>query len=165
MTISETLLPEYDQEMAGTRKLLERVPDNKLGWAPHEKSMSLGKLAGHIAEIAGWASHTMRTEHLKLDSTFMPYIASSRDELLKKFDSDRDEARAEIAKAGDEEFSKIWKLDWNGKTMMEMPRLAAIRKMVMNHLIHHRGQLSVYLRLLDIPVPGVYGASADERGA
>ena len=165
MMTSETLLPEYDEEMASTRKVLEQVPDDKLGWAPHEKSMSLGRLAGHIAQIAEWATQILRTEHLKLDASYLPFIASSRDELVKKFESWRDEARAEITKASDADLGKIWKMDWSGQTIIEMPRHAVIRSMVMNHMIHHRGQLTVYLRLLGARVPGVYGPSADEMPA
>jgi len=163
MTINEALLPEFDREMASTRKILEAVPDDKMGWAPHGKSMSLGKLTGHIAQLPDWAAGTMKTENLSLDDSYVPFMASSREELMKAFDNYTSQCREALANASDEEFMKVWKMDYKGKTVMEMPRIAVIRTMILNHMIHHRGQLSVYLRLLDIPVPGMYGPSADEK--
>jgi uncharacterized damage-inducible protein DinB len=162
MTIAESLLPEYDQEMKSTRKILECVSDDKLSWKPHEKSMALDRLASHVAEFPQWIVMTLKTEKLELHSDFKPYFAASRAELLVKFDADVLEARAMLAGTSDEELGKMWKLTFGEKTIMEMPRVGVLRSMVMNHMIHHRAQLGVYLRLLDLPLPGMYGPSADE---
>ena len=166
MSISETLLPEFDQEMASTRKLLERVPDGKLAWKPHEKSMSMGRLAGHVAELPGWAIQTVRVEVLDLTPEGAPpmqaYSARSAAELLETFDKNVVEARAAIAGATDEHLHKMWSLKFRGQIVLTMPRSAVLRNVVMNHLIHHRAQLGVYLRLNDVAIPGMYGPSADE---
>jgi uncharacterized damage-inducible protein DinB len=162
MSISETLLPEFDQEMASTRKMLERVPEDKFDYKPHEKSMALGRLAGHVGELPSWAKHTLETEVLKIEAGQKPYNPASKQELLDKFDADVLEARAAIAAATDEDFAKIWSLEYGGKLIMSMPRTVVMRSMVMNHLIHHRAQLGVYLRLNEVEVPGMYGPSADE---
>ncbi len=166
MTISEMLLPEFEQEMANTRKLLERVPEDKFAWKPHEKSMALGRLASHVAELPGWAVNTVKLDALDLtpgaDGKFQPYLAGSRKELLEFFDKNASEARQAIAGASDEHLLKIWSLQFGGKTVLSMPRAAVLRGVVMNHLIHHRAQLGVYLRLHNVPIPGMYGPSADE---
>jgi uncharacterized damage-inducible protein DinB len=166
MTISELLLPEFDQEMANTRKLLERYPEGKADWKPHEKSMPLGRLAGHIAELPTWAANTIQQESLELnqDSPAVRnrFIAGSREELLERFDKNVAEARAAIAGATDEGLAKIWTLRFGGQTVLSMPRRSVLRSVVMNHLIHHRAQLGVYLRLNSIAIPGLYGPSADE---
>lgn len=163
MTISQTLLPEFDQEMANTRKTLERIPEDKLAWKPHEKSMTLGRLAGHIAEIPGYATVTIQTDSLDPGAAgFKPVVASSRQQVLEVFDRNVKEGRAAIAGVGNEELMKPWSLVFNGKTMFTMPRAAVLRGMMLNHLIHHRAQLGVYLRLNDIAVPSIYGPSADE---
>jgi uncharacterized damage-inducible protein DinB len=163
MTISETFLPEYDQEMASSRKFIERVPDDKLTWKPHEKSMTLGRLASHMAEMAVWAEHSVNLDRLVLGPEMRPFNAASRAELLETFDKNVPIARAGIERTSDEQFAKIWELEYQGQVMISMPRIAVLRGVVMNHMIHHRGQLSVYFRLNDIPVPGVYGPSGDER--
>ena len=162
MAISEVILPEYDREMANTRKLLELVPDGKFDYRPHAKSMELGRLASHIAEFPSWAKNTLETEVLNLTPDQKPYLASSRTELLNKFDSDVKEARELLAKTSDAEFQKTWTMNWGGKTIMSMPRVAVMRGVIMNHMIHHRAQLGVYLRLNEIEFPGMYGPSADE---
>ncbi len=164
MLIRELLLPEYDQEITSTRKLLECVPDDKLGWKPHEKSMSLGRLAGHIAEIPNWAARTIQTESFEIMPGRTPYVGSSRADLLQTLEKYAAEGRQAIAGASDEDFSKPWTLKFAGKTVFSLPRSAVLRSMAMSHLVHHRGQLSVYLRLLDVPIPGMYGPSADESG-
>jgi len=157
------LLPEFDQEMANTRKMLERVPEGRNDYAPHPKSMPLGRLAGHVAELPSWATMTLTTEVLNFEpGQYQPFIPKSRQELLEKFDRHVAEARAQIAAATDDAWGKTWSLTLSGKPMMSMPRVAAVRGMVMNHLIHHRSQLGVYLRLNEIAVPGMYGPSADE---
>jgi uncharacterized damage-inducible protein DinB len=166
MSISETLLPEYDEEMANTRKMLERVPEGKWTWKPHEKSMPLGRLAGHLAELPTWAVHTISLDSLDLTppggSQLQAFEANSRQALLETFDKHASEARQAIAGASDEHLRQVWSLYYHGKTVMSMPRAAVLRSAVMNHMIHHRAQLGVYLRLNNVPIPGMYGPSADE---
>jgi uncharacterized damage-inducible protein DinB len=166
MSISQALLPEFDLEMANTRKALERVPEDKLGWKPHEKSMTLGRLATHIAELVGWVPTTLETESLDFAPPgappYQPKIAGSRAELLEMFDKSVATAAAGIGAASDAQFMAPWTLLAGGKTIFSMPRIAVLRGMVINHMIHHRGQLTVYLRLNDVAVPGIYGPSADE---
>ena len=162
MSISQALLPEFDQEMANTRKMLERFPDGKGEYKPHPKSMPLGRLAGHVAEFAEWAKGTMEVEVLELTSDMQPTVATSKTQILEVFDKNVAAARALIESASDADWNKIWKLKFNGQEFMSMPRVAVIRGMVMNHMIHHRAQMGVYLRLNDIEVPGMYGPSADE---
>jgi uncharacterized damage-inducible protein DinB len=162
MPIGQTLLPEFDQEMGNTRKLLELVPDGKFDYVPHEKSMKLGRLASHVAELPSWAKHTLDTEVLKLDVGQQPFSANNRQQLLDAFDKNVQEARAAIAAASDEDLGKTWTLKFGEDTILSMPRTAVLRSVVMNHIIHHRAQLGVYLRLNNIEFPGMYGPSADE---
>ncbi len=166
MTISQSLLPEFDQEMANTRKTLERIPEDKLTWKPHEKSMPLGRLAGHLAELSGWAVDTIKKDSLDFRPSdgppMQPLIATSRQQLLEAFDNYVTASRAAIAGANDDHLMKPWSLMSAGRTIMTMPRIVVIRSFVMNHVIHHRAQLGVYLRLNNIPVPSIYGPSADE---
>ena len=160
--IAQMMLPEFDQEMQSTRKILAVVPDDKLDYQPHPKSMTLGRLAGHVAELPTWAKHTLEVELLQLEPGQKPYIATSRQDLLDTFDKNVAEARALISKASDEDFAKTWTLRFGDRQIMSMPRTAVIRTVVMNHMIHHRAQLGVFLRLLDVEIPGMYGPSADE---
>lgn len=162
MSISQAFLPEFDQEMANTRKLLERVPDGKSEYKPHEKSMTLGRLAGHVAELPGWAKTTLETQLLELQPGMQGSTATSREQLLETFDSNVAAARPLIESATDADWMKTWTLKFGGKEIMSMPRVAVMRGMVMNHMIHHRAQLGVYLRLNDVAIPGMYGPSADE---
>jgi uncharacterized damage-inducible protein DinB len=162
MPISEMLLPEFDQEMANTRKLLECVPDGKMDYKPHGKSMSLGRLAGHVAELPGWGTMTLTTEGLDIQPGQEPYLAKSRQELLATFDKNVAEARQRLAATTDQEMGKTWSLTFAGKPVFAMPKAAVFRSSFMNHLIHHRAQLGVYLRLNEIAIPGMYGPSADE---
>ena len=166
MSISEALLPEFDQEMANTRKTLERIPEDKFDWKPHEKSTPLGHLAIHLATLTGWAVETINKDSLDIAPPDGPPYelpkADSREEVLEMFDKNAAAARSAIAGASDEELSKPWSLLAGGKTLFTMPRINVMRGMVMNHTIHHRAQLGVYLRLNDVPVPGIYGPSADE---
>jgi uncharacterized damage-inducible protein DinB len=162
MPISQTLLPEFDHEMANTRKLLERVPDDKFDYKPHEKSMTLGRLAGHVAEVPSYATATIRMDKLELTGSEKPFTATSKKELLESFDKYVAEARLAISTVSDEDLGKIWCLRFGGKDVFSMPRVAVLRSMVMNHLIHHRAQLQVYLRLNNVEIPGMYGPSADE---
>jgi len=166
MPIKDALLPEFDQEMGNTRKTLERVPDNKLDWKPHAKSMSMGHLATHIANMIAWTSDTMNKDSFDISPPGAPPYkevpAGSQAELLKKFDENVASARAALAGATDQAFLANWSLKAAGNTLFTMPRIACVRSFVMNHVIHHRAQLGVYLRLNDIPVPSIYGPSADE---
>jgi uncharacterized damage-inducible protein DinB len=162
MPISQMLLPEYDQEIANTRKMLERVPDGKFNYKPHEKSMSLGRLAGHVAEVPSYATATIRLEKLEMNGSEKPFTATSKKDLLETFDKYATEARAAISGATDAELAKTWTFSYAGKTIFAMPRVAVLRGMVMNHMIHHRAQLGVYLRLNNVEIPGMYGPSADE---
>ena len=167
MALADALLPEFDQEMAGTRKTLERVPDDKLEWQPHPKSTTLGGLATHLGNLPTWAIYTLTQDSLDLAPEGKPAPrlepAKSRDELLKTFDENISKARAAIAAASDQELFKPWSLLHSGKTLLTLPKIAVLRGFVMNHNIHHRAQLGVYLRLNDIPVPSIYGPSADEN--
>jgi uncharacterized damage-inducible protein DinB len=160
---SEALLPEFDQEMKNTRKLLECVPDGKFDYQPHKKSMTLGRLASHVAELPSWGVMTLSTEVLEMEPGFKPTIATSRAELLEIFDKGAAEAREKIVAASDADWQKIWTFKFGGKTIMSMPRTAVMRSTVLNHLIHHRAQLGVFLRLNEVEFPGMYGPSADEQ--
>jgi uncharacterized damage-inducible protein DinB len=162
MPFSQNLLPEFEEEMKNTRKLLECVPDGKFNYQPHPKSMNLGRLATHVAEMPNWAFTTLNTEELALEKDFKPYIATTRSELLEKFDKGVVDARAKITAATDADWQVIWTFKFDGKTLMAMPRSAVMRGVVLNHLIHHRAQLGVYLRMNDVAIPGMYGPSADE---
>ncbi|MGA2990056.1 MAG: DinB family protein [Candidatus Korobacteraceae bacterium] len=163
MPIRDMLLPEFDREMANTRKLLELVPEEDFDFKPHPKSMSMGRLAGHVAELPGWVVPTMQRELLELDpEKHKPYVPQSRKELLESFDKNVREARAALAAATDEQLGVAWTLKVGGKAIFTMPRFAVFRAMVMSHMIHHRAQLGVYLRVTEIEIPGMYGPSADE---
>lgn len=157
MRISQALLPEFDNEMAITRKVLERAPADKFDWQPHPKSMTLGRLTQHVAEIPGWAVLTISRSEFDL----APPI-STKQEILGAFEKNVREARAAIEGASDEHLMQTWSLLKGGEVVFSMPRMGILRSMVMNHLIHHRAQLGVYLRLNDVPVPSIYGPSADE---
>ena len=165
MALRDALLPEFDHEMATTRRLLERVPDAELGWKPHERSMTLGRLAGHIANLPYWCSVTLETTVFELDSLppdSQRQLADSSVGLVKEFDGKVAAARAKLAAALDGELLTPWTLKKGGQEMFTMPRISALRSFVMNHIIHHRGQLSVYLRLKNVPLPSIYGPTADE---
>jgi uncharacterized damage-inducible protein DinB len=167
MKISETVLPEFDQEMANTRKVLERVPAAKFSWKPHPKSSEFGALAAHIANMPDWAGLTMQADSFDYAPPGAPPYETpkytSTEDLLAAFDKSVAQGRSAIAAADDIAFLAPWTLMAGGQTIMTMPRIAVIRTFVMNHTIHHRAQLGVYLRLNDIPVPGLYGPSADEQ--
>ena len=166
MAIKDGLLPEFDQEMANTRKTLERFPEDKSTWKPHEKSMTMGRLAGHIAELPSLVVPALTTDSLDFSppggTPTKPTIATSRADLLALFDKNVAAARAAIATVSDESLMKPWTLLSGGRKIFTLPRGAVIRSMFMNHVIHHRAQFGVYLRLNDIAVPSIYGPSADE---
>ena len=148
--------------MANTRKMLERVPEDKLNYEPHEKSMTLGRLAGHVAEVPSYATAAIRLDKLEMTGSEKPFQPTSKKELLESFDKFAAEARKAISTATDEDLGKIWSLRYAGKQVFSMPRVAVLRSMVMSHLIHHRAQLGVYLRMNNVEIPGMYGPSADE---
>ncbi|MCI0403597.1 MAG: DinB family protein [Acidobacteria bacterium] len=166
MKLSDVLLPEFDQEMANTRKTLERVPENNPEFKPHEKSMTLSRLAGHVAELPMWGATTLSQDSFDFapagQPPFQPTLMTSRAQLLKVFDDGVARTRAALAGASDDAWQKPWTLLAGGKTIFSMPRLAVWRGFVMSHLVHHRAQLGVYLRLNNVPVPSIYGPSADE---
>jgi uncharacterized damage-inducible protein DinB len=167
MPINAALLPEYDHEMATTRKVLERCPEAKYDWKPHPKSFSMGGLATHLANMPGWAVFTVKEDSFDVAPPGKPPYkeepVKSQKELLARFDKNVADARAAIAGAQDDALMKEWSLLGGGKAIFTMPRISVLRTMIMNHCIHHRGQLSVYLRLNEVPVPAMYGPSADEQ--
>jgi uncharacterized damage-inducible protein DinB len=165
MAILDALLPEFDHEMATTRRLLDRVPEEKFSWKPHEKSMTLGQLAGHLANIPFWCSATLDFTVLDLETIpdARPKAPPSRAGLLEEFDRKVAAARARLTETTDPGFLAPWTLKKGQQEFFTMPRISAIRSFVMNHSIHHRGQLSVYLRLNDVPLPPIYGPTADEQ--
>jgi uncharacterized damage-inducible protein DinB len=163
MGIADALLPEYDREVATTRRLLERVPDGKFDWKPHQKSMSLGELASHLATMLSWGSMTLNAPEFDIRGEYRSPSLGTRAELLASFDREAAAMRAALAGKNDAELMAPWSLKREGKAMFTMPKAAVLRSFVMNHMVHHRGQLSVYLRLNDVPVPSMYGPSADEQ--
>jgi len=163
MSFSQTLFPEFAEEMKNTRKILECVPDGKFDYQPHPKSMTLGRLATHLAELPSWTNYTLDLEVLDIPLDFKPKFALTRAELLEMFDKSVAEASEKIAAASDEDWDKIWTFKFGGETIMSMPRSQVMRSTIMNHLVHHRAQLGVYLRLNDVAIPGMYGPSADEQ--
>lgn len=157
------LLPEFEHEAALTRKTLERVPADKFGWKPHEKSYTLKELARHLAEIPGWVSVSLDREVFDLDTDAPERIEpTTTQELLDLFDRGVAAARKALSGAGADVLQESWSLKAGGHVVLTMPKAAVVRSFVMSHSIHHRAQLGVYLRLLDVPVPSVYGPSADE---
>ena len=164
MTIAELLQPEFDREMAATRRVLERVPDDKFAWKPHDKSSSMGALASHIATMIPWTIDTMTRTEFDLATTpmeEMTKVAKDRAELLSWFDANVASARASLGKP-DADYFVPWTLKKGDQVFFTMPRYNCVRSFVLNHIVHHRAQLSVYLRLNNVPVPGAYGPSADE---
>jgi uncharacterized damage-inducible protein DinB len=166
MSIGRSMLPEFDQEMAGVRKTLERVPDDRFDWKPHEKSTPMGDLATHLSNLPTWASLMMDTEEFDIAPPGVgPLKAerlSSAEALVAKFDENVAAARAALEGVSDERVLAPWALLKGGERIFALPRVACLRSFVINHMIHHRAQLGVYLRLVDVPVPSIYGPSADE---
>jgi uncharacterized damage-inducible protein DinB len=162
MSMIEALLPEFDREMTTTRKVLERVPNESLAWKPHAKSFSLGELASHVAALPTFATETLNRSEFEIGNLRPPLALPSRTDVLAAFDASTGAARAALAGKSDAELMAIWTLKRNGTPLYSMPKAVVLRSLVLSHVIHHRGQLSVYLRLLDVPVPSIYGPSADE---
>jgi uncharacterized damage-inducible protein DinB len=164
MSIVESLLPEFDREMGVTRRLLDRIPDGQFAWKPHERSMTLGRLAEHLAELPTWAKVTIEESGTDM-ATDRPdgYVSpATRVAVLQMFDASVAAARATLSGRSDAELMAPWTLRAQGKELFTMPKVTVLRGFVMNHLIHHRGQMSVYLRLHNIAIPSMYGPSADE---
>ncbi|HET6350359.1 MAG TPA: DinB family protein [Candidatus Krumholzibacteria bacterium] len=166
MTLGEYLVGEFDHEAQSTRRVLDRVPEAHVAWAPHSKSRSLGELANHIAGLPVWVGRVLQTPEYDFLAPGNPTPGvrpwESKAALMAKFDKNVAEARAIMKATSDEKLLESWSLKRGGEVVYTLPRLAAVRSMVLSHTIHHRGQLTVYLRLKDVPVPGVYGPSADE---
>jgi uncharacterized damage-inducible protein DinB len=163
MAIKDALLADFDHEMGTTRKLLERLPDDKLSWKPHEKSMALGELATHLSRIPQWGGTILNEPFFDLAANPPPGLPETmtRAGILASFDETRKRTREAMDKT-DAEYSSLWTLKRGGQQMFSLPRVSAFRSFILHHVIHHRGQLSVYLRLNDVPVPPIYGPSADE---
>jgi len=168
MSIGTSYLPEFDQEMAGTRKVLEQLVDDKLDWKAHPKSNSMRWVASHLVEIPGWLPGIFQSEswdiHPPGEEPYNTPQLASRQEILDTFDRNVAEARKVLEAATDESFGQGWSLLMGGETVLAMPRIGMLRTFVLNHSIHHRAFLCSYLRLNDLPVPGLYGPSGDENG-
>jgi uncharacterized damage-inducible protein DinB len=167
MAIADALLPEFDREMGVTRRLLERVPDGQFAWQPHPRSMTLGRLSEHLAELPQWVGTAVAESGLDLAAARRPdgyQPPASRAAVLAMFDTNVAAARAALAGRTDAELMAPWTLRRGEHTVFTMPKAGVLRSFVFNHIIHHRGQLSVYLRLHDVPLPSIYGPSADEQG-
>ena len=161
--INQSILPELKQESASTRKMLSSVPLEQKDWKPHEKSMALGRLANHVADILNWIPFVLQSEEFNLQhNARQRFNADSKEQLLQGYDQIVQSATESLQKASDEDLLKPWTMRNGEKVIFTLPRMAAVRTIAMNHLLHHRGQLSVYLRLLNVKVPGMYGPSADE---
>lgn len=167
MSIAQAVLPEFDHEMATTRRVIERVPEDRAGWRPHPKSWTLGDLAIHLCNLPSWGVLTLKETELDLNPPggpgWTPPKFSTREAALAIFDQNVKQAREWIEKSTDADYLVGWSLKNGGKVAFTLPRVVVLRSFVLNHMIHHRGQLTVYLRLNDVPLPSVYGPSADEN--
>jgi uncharacterized damage-inducible protein DinB len=161
MSFSQEYLSEFDHEMESTRKLLECVPEEKFAWKPHDRSMSLASLAGHISDMVGWGDLVISQDKLELTPDNMPQAPTTKAGLMQSLESNIGKSRKAIEGASDAQLAKNWEFLYGGHAIFSMPRTQVLRSVVLNHVIHHRGQLSVYLRLLDVKIPGMYGPSAD----
>lgn len=157
------LLPEFDHEMANTRRTLERIPDERLDFKPHEKSFSLLELAGHLANLPSWTSVTLDTTELDISGPFEQPKIESREDVLAHFDASVAGARRALEAASADDLRVPWSMKMGDEVRFTMPRIGVLRSFVLNHNVHHRGQLTIYLRLLDVPLPALYGPSADEE--
>ena len=159
----EPMMNELRHEAMATRTLMERIPEKEFGWKPHEKSMSLGELASHIAESIGWAGVAIdQDEYLMNPAEYKPWVASGKDELLAMFDRKISEALEALERLTPDKLDTIWTLRSEKKVLLQMPRIAVFRSFIISHMIHHRGQLTVYLRMKNVPLPSIYGPTADE---
>jgi len=163
MTMTEMFLKEMEQEAQTTRKMLERVPDNKLEWQPHKKSMTMQRLATHIAELPSWVKMALETDELDFNAkAYVPKLVKNNKELMELLEHSLEEGRNSLTKAKDDILSKTWVMR-NGDTIYSKSAKGEVIRMAYCQIVHHRAQLGVYLRLLDIPIPGSYGPSADEN--
>jgi uncharacterized damage-inducible protein DinB len=166
-TLVEWLLPEFDAEIASTRRVLTAVPEEKFGWRPHAKSFTMQQLAGHVAELLSWTSDVLRRERFDVTKENQPentnFKPGSKQQMLQQFEDWAASARSDLAAATEDAMQQEWVMTWDGYEIIRLPRYQAIRKWSLNHMVHHRGQLGVYLRLNDAKVPGVYGPSADDQ--
>ncbi|HEY6951309.1 MAG TPA: DinB family protein [Bacteroidota bacterium] len=163
MNTAQRLVAELQQESAKNRLMLDKIPEAKLSWKPHEKSMTIGRLGMHIAELPGWIVRSLTSEEYEIPSgPYSPNIPQKHAQIMEEFDHQLLHAAEILRTATDETLSKNWKVRKGDRLIYDLPRAEVIRRQ-MNHIIHHRGQLSVFLRLLDIPVPGTYGPTADEK--
>ena len=166
MNIADGIIMELQAERVSARETLSRIPDDQWGYKPHEKSMGLGQLGSHIAETFTWIDSIVENDVFDMDPTaYVPWIASSKEELLQTFDSNLDGMIAKLQGQSDEHLMGNWKMTMGGQVAMEMPRVAVIRMFMISHTIHHRAQMTVYLRMLDVPLPSIYGPSGDEQPA
>lgn len=163
MGAKEGYLAELKREAASTKKMLERVPWDKQDWRPHPKSLTLGILATHIADIPHWVSSIIHTDDFDLQKHYKPVTASTHEELMSIYQDRLDKAIADLEKIEEADLFKTWTFRSGDHVIASAPKVGIMRSLAYNHLVHHRGQLSVYLRLLDVPVPGMYGPSADEQ--
>ncbi len=163
MSLNKSLIAELQNEAANTRKMLERVPVDKNDWKPHKKSMELGRLARHVADLPSWITVTLTTDELDFAKfEYKPHMAATNEELVSILDTMVQKATETLENASEEEFNKMWTLRNGDHVILTLPKKAVLRSFALSHMYHHRGQLSVYLRLLDVPVPGMYGPSADD---
>ncbi len=167
MPYSDLLIAEFDEEMAATRRMLERVPDGKAGWQPHQRSMTLGRLATHVAEVPAWTVRSLTLGEFDISPPgappFQPRTLATTAEVLAVFDKNVVDGRRALAAAKDAEFSRPWTFKRGGQVIWTKSKHEVYRRMALNHMVHHRAQLGVYLRLQELPVPGMYGPSADEQ--
>ncbi|HEV7670028.1 MAG TPA: DinB family protein [Thermoanaerobaculia bacterium] len=162
MSLTDSILSELEREAVTTRRVLERVPEDQLSYKPHPKSMSLGTLALHIAKIPGAIAGLASGDDLTSPPNFAPPEATGVAQILEALDESLAQAKTLLSAMDDERALSIWSMAVNGQNIMSLPRIAVLRNILLNHWYHHRGQLTVYLRLLDVPLPSVYGPSADE---
>jgi uncharacterized damage-inducible protein DinB len=166
MDAQKELIAEFDREAARTRKMLDAIPDDvDFNYKPHPKSMALGRLAGHLTDMTGeWGIHTLTTDKLEFpaDHEWDPYMPKSKAELLEKFDKELGKSRAELVAISPDKWDRNWKFVFGGQAWIDQPKHQVFRELVLSHMIHHRAQLGVYLRMLGAKVPGMYGPSADE---
>jgi uncharacterized damage-inducible protein DinB len=160
--LKDSLLPEFDHEMAVTRRVLERVPEEAFGWRPHEKSFSLGGLATHLAQLPHWGTQILDHEFYDVATSTRATEKQTRAEVLETFDRHVAEVRRTLAERSEAELAAPWMLRRGSQTILSMPRIGALRSFMLHHVIHHRGQMTVYLRLQGVPIPPIYGATADE---
>lgn len=165
MSMIDPFIEELKHEAAGTRKHLERAPEKDFDWKPHERSMSLGGLCSHLAESLEWTAEIFEKDEVDIDpSSYQPWVAKNRAELLEKFDANLAKSLRVLKDQPDEKLTQPWTMKMAGQEVLTMPRVAVLRSFILSHMIHHRGQLSVYLRLRNVPLPSVYGPTADEQG-